>query len=597
MRSPGSLRTEIIKQLLLWTGIAVSIPVTAYLVVYCQHPQTFNEAFHRSIPGLFSMAPCVPPAGIIYYYWLHGGYIAKKKYGYYFLLLPMFIAIVMLINMSYGILINFALFRYRDIRVSGRLVQYSWMMFLAVDAPFVLFYTTMRGMVDLKKRRKQQEAERKKTAILLLKSQLEPHFLFNTLNAIYATAQKEKAVNTLSGIDELSEMSRQIMAEDSKDVAPGELKSIKAENLVEKKSKKYSQFFIIWLILWLFTILESAVALKSFSFHDFEPARVFILWPLFFTVIAFTIVGHYYLLFNRYIPTEKYVRYILFLGVFCGLMIGIDWVVTEFIEQLSIFGNDTPTAIRSLSTALWLVLNNKPDAIRNISTAIWRVLLVEMPIAFVYAMVREYLKARRLRNYQEQEDQKNEQLLMKNRLRPEFFNSALNTLQATATQENAAQTATLIGELKQLFSYSSCDAYQETVSAREELDFIERYIALQRIRISKQENIVIENRISWDQQPANIAPMLLLPFIENAFKYGISYEEPSCISIALTVTGKKLDCQVSNTDHSGKNKTRSSGIGIANTVKRLELQYAGKHQLEQKNENGIYAVSLKLDLS
>ena len=132
---------------------------------------------------------------------------------------------------------------------------------------------------------------------------------------------------------------------------------------------------------------------------------------------------------------------------------------------------------------------------------------------------------------------------------------------------------------------------------KEELDFIERYIGLQRIRITNKEDIVIETKISWDEKNANIAPMLLLPFIENAFKYGISYEEPSSIRVTITVTGEKLDCQITNTDHSGKNRQPSGGIGIANTVKRLDLQYPGKYHLEQKNENGIYAVSLKLDLN
>ena len=91
--------------------------------------------------------------------------------------------------------------------------------------------------------------------------------------------------------------------------------------------------------------------------------------------------------------------------------------------------------------------------------------------------------------------------------------------------------------------------------------------------------------------------MLLLPFIENAFKYGISYEEPSSISITIAVSGEQLDCQIINTDHSGKNKKQSSAIGITNTIKRLELQYLNKYEMEQKNENGIYSVSLKLDLS
>ena len=577
MRPPDNIRSEIIKQLLLWTGICVSILFIAFAIEFAiEHQVEGRSSFSQIIPNLIELGIAVPPAGIIHYYWLHKGFLAKRKYGYYFLLLPLFVVMVIGINLAFQFLAG--LFVFHNIWLSWNFLRFSWNWYWALDLPFILFYTTMRGMIDLKKRRRQQEAERKKTAILLLKSHLEPHFLFNTLNAVYATAQKEQAVKTLAGIDELSETARQKMAEDSKDITPTarELKSVQQRLLVEKKSKKYGQIFIMWSVFYSVLIIGPIL---SWSLEGLEPGRVFIYWPISCAAMAFTIVAHYYLLFSKYIPQKKYLKYILLLIPFLAVMMLSDWGVGEALQSQHILG-DYPS-----------------NTFRDLMVSVVRVLLMELPIAFVYAMVRDYLKARRLRNYLEQEDRKNEELLLKNKLRPEFFNTALSNLQTTATQENAKQTTTLIGELKQLFRYSSEEAYQETVGMKDELDFIERYIGLQRIRISNSHDITIETKIHWDNQPANIAPMLLLPFIENAFKYGISYEEPSGISITIAATGKQLDCRISNTDHSGKNRQQSSGIGITNTIKRLELQYPGKYQLEQKNENGIYNVSLKLDLS
>ena len=91
--------------------------------------------------------------------------------------------------------------------------------------------------------------------------------------------------------------------------------------------------------------------------------------------------------------------------------------------------------------------------------------------------------------------------------------------------------------------------------------------------------------------------MLLLPFVENAFKYGVSYEQPSSINIDLNVTARLLQGRITNTDFSENRKSRHSGIGISNTIKRLNLQYSGKYSLDHNAADGSYNVSLKLDLN
>ena len=92
--------------------------------------------------------------------------------------------------------------------------------------------------------------------------------------------------------------------------------------------------------------------------------------------------------------------------------------------------------------------------------------------------------------------------------------------------------------------------------------------------------------------------MLLIPFIENAFKHGIGMVSNAFIKIALTVKENRLFFQVCNNyNRANKSKDHSSGIGLLNVKNRLELLYKGKYQLKIVDENEIYSVQLKLDLS
>lgn len=144
-------------------------------------------------------------AVVLHHYWLYKHFLAKKRYTVYVAMLLPFALIVVMINVISQITLDFTDF---NVAISKRLLQKACRFALAFDLPFILFYTALRGRKDQKKRKQELEAERKKMTIQLLKNQLEPHFLFNTLNGIYATAQKENAKNTQMGIEELCNITR-----------------------------------------------------------------------------------------------------------------------------------------------------------------------------------------------------------------------------------------------------------------------------------------------------------------------------------------------------------------------------------------------------
>jgi sensor histidine kinase YesM len=174
--------------------------------------------------------------------------------------------------------------------------------------------------------------------------------------------------------------------------------------------------------------------------------------------------------------------------------------------------------------------------------------------------------------------------------------TSLASLTDGAYSDNAHHTAQAINELSALFSYTNAQAGQFLVNVSDEFVFLQQYVDFQRRRISESENLKIIVQIQYNNLHGSIAPMLLLPFIENAFKHGISYEHKSEIIINITVVAHSLTCHITNTFHTRNTIQDATGIGLSNTVKRLQLQYEGKHKLIQRCENNNYEVLLTIVL-
>ena len=125
-----------------------------------------------------------------------------------------------------------------------------------------------------------------------------------------------------------------------------------------------------------------------------------------------------------------------------------------------------------------------------------------------------------------------------------------------------------------------------------ELKFVESYIELMSLRLSK--NVQLSTQIKGSNPVDQIAPMLFISIIENAFKYGVSPTETSFINIDIEAkSGKGLVCTVENSNFPKKEMDRSgSGIGHENLLKRLDLLYPGKYELMAENRGATYFVEL-----
>ncbi len=183
---------------------------------------------------------------------------------------------------------------------------------------------------------------------------------------------------------------------------------------------------------------------------------------------------------------------------------------------------------------------------------------------------------------------------LKAQINPHFLFNTLNSLYAlTIIKSDEAPNAVL--KLSGMMRYVVTESAQEFVPLQKEMDYINDYIDLQKLRM--EESTHFSFVVNGNSIGKTIAPLILIPFIENAFKYGLNPEEDSEISINITIQEHYLTLNVMNKmvvdDLPEELKTEK---GIENTTKRLEFIYPNKHQLEIKEIENYYHIDLEIEL-
>jgi LytS/YehU family sensor histidine kinase len=186
--------------------------------------------------------------------------------------------------------------------------------------------------------------------------------------------------------------------------------------------------------------------------------------------------------------------------------------------------------------------------------------------------------------------------MLKAQINPHFFFNVLNNICSLA-RSKSEETETYIIKLSQLMRYNIYEQKEDKVLLKKEVQFIEDYIDIQKMRLINTVEVVFNKTGNLNHY--HIELMLLFPFIENAFKYGISYEVNSKITINLSVGQDSLVFSVFNTIHKSIDSIpheKDKGIGLQNVLKRLSLLYADKHEISINNNDEEFSVLLKLKL-
>ena len=181
---------------------------------------------------------------------------------------------------------------------------------------------------------------------------------------------------------------------------------------------------------------------------------------------------------------------------------------------------------------------------------------------------------------------------LKSQINPHFLFNTLNSIYSLAIV-GSTNTANAIVMLSNMMRYVLNDASKDWVNLDDELNYISNYIELQRIRF--EESVDIDYTIEGDTDGKIVAPLLLIPFIENAFQYGVNAEQNSLIKIEINIKKTMMHVSIWNkkVDYS-KSTFDSHGIGIENTKSRLNLLYPNRHILSIQDDVDNYNVSLIL---
>ncbi len=185
--------------------------------------------------------------------------------------------------------------------------------------------------------------------------------------------------------------------------------------------------------------------------------------------------------------------------------------------------------------------------------------------------------------------------LLKSQINPHFFFNTLNSIYSLAIIKSD-KTPEAVIKLSEIMRYIIYDTERKLVPLSKEVEYIANYIELQRLRLREDMKIDFTTRLG-DEETV-IEPLLLLPFVENAFKHGVDAEKGGRIKIEIAQTGNDLHFHVENpiVDNSNNNQNGQSGIGLTNTLKRLELLYQNNFSIHSGPEKGKYIVELVLKL-
>ena len=218
--------------------------------------------------------------------------------------------------------------------------------------------------------------------------------------------------------------------------------------------------------------------------------------------------------------------------------------------------------------------------------------LIDYILSFAYGFIRHKIKNQDVKL----EAKESELKLLKSQVNPHFLFNTLNTLYSTALEENAPKTAESTAKLASLIRYMQEDINKDFIPLENEIKYLEDYITIQKLRCSVEPDIKTKFSNIKNHQ---LSPGLLIPFVENAFKYGIDPSKKSKLLVSVICNENTISFECVNSyDENYKTyyKEQGFGIGIKNAKQRLELVYPKKHAIAIKKENNIFSVKINLTI-
>jgi LytS/YehU family sensor histidine kinase len=221
--------------------------------------------------------------------------------------------------------------------------------------------------------------------------------------------------------------------------------------------------------------------------------------------------------------------------------------------------------------------------------------LLTVAASITLKLIWDKSEADRLLQEKQEESLKTELSFLRSQISPHFVFNVLNNMVALARLKSDQLEPTIM-KLSNLMQYMLYETDEEKVLLATEVEYLHSYIDLQQQRFGSKVKLNVSLNATEDW--LSIEPMMLIPFVENAFKHGVGMIEDPEINIHLETKDKQLLFEVSNkyNNETKEVKDKTSGIGLPNVTRRLNLLYGNRHSLSINRKDGWFSISLKLNL-
>ena len=340
-----------------------------------------------------------------------------------------------------------------------------------------------------------------------------------------------------------------------------------------------------WACYFIVVVIMLSVYYRSSMYASAPNARMLVAFK---NILLFAFVPsfgcfylYYFILFPRYLQQKKFLQSIL-VGLLMATVVAVLAYILHryFIETGRVADMDQGGK------------NGRSTACRVITIMIFIGSVCGM-VALVIKGFITWFNEIKLKQALKEKNHEMELALIKSKLDPHLLFNTINNIDALIIKD-AVEASNYLNKLSDIMRFMLYETMADKIQLSQEIEYIEKYIALQKIRTANMN--YIHFTVSGDIGNASIAPMIFIPFIENAFKHSTNKKLANAITVNIMVTDKKIKMVCENKfDPRPKQQPIHSGLGNELIRKRLQLIYADKHLLEINKNDELYSVHLTIN--
>ncbi len=290
--------------------------------------------------------------------------------------------------------------------------------------------------------------------------------------------------------------------------------------------------------------------------------------------------SYYFLLFPKYLQHKK-----ILLSIIHGVLISagaalIGYILIRYSIESGYMTDMDDAGIHGRSTAITVI------------TAMTLIGIISGAVALVIKGFINWFNEKKLKEALKEKNHEMEMALIKSKIDPHLLFNTINNIDALIIKDTV-EASNYLNKLSDIMRFMLYETMAEKILLSQEIEYIEKYIALQKIRTANVN--YIHFTVSGDIGNRSIAPMIFIPFIENAFKHTTNKKLENAITVNILITDKKIKMVCENKfDSKPKVQPMNSGLGNELIQKRLQLIYADKHLLEINKNDELYSVHLTI---